>query len=476
MQTAKCKAQHANLRAAWAALALLAACAICQAATREWVAQAGDVVQIDSITVSGTWLAGETGSIVIGNSTLTVTAGSDTLTTAQMAQVIANAINAPEIGSSLVGSETRNAAGQKLGEFRDVEAVINPSNSSIVLVRSKVAGVPFYDVADVTAPYTLSVSDTSTSGALAAASVQVATGKNWWNNAKNWSGGAVPANNDSVVLANSAVSIQYALPNGALEVIFEQYNSFTGTIGLPITNRNGYAEYRQRYVRLDDAGTGTDIQHRFGLGPGAGSPLINLRHTLVKCTPVVYATGKPALTGTKALNIVCSQASSDLTVVDGSVDCSTQDSTTAGWNIQSFGPGANTDVRYLGPASGFAVAGGNVLLLNTSGTGTLTQWGGAVTVQNSSATWSDLKLRGPGTLLWDSTATISAISLGRGATFDARSRQGDFTITTSNVEGPCKIYDPYERITWTNAIAFNGVNFTEVHLELSANFSIKITN
>jgi hypothetical protein len=175
-----------------ALLLLLALASRAAAATTYYVGQAADVPQIDSIVVGGTWAAADTVSVKIGNATLTVTLGSDTTATATIAQAIVNAINATEIGNSLVGAEMRNAAGQKLGEFRDVEALIDPANTSKVLVRSKVAGVPFYDVADVAAPFTLAASKSSAAGTVTVASVQVATGREWWNAAANWSAGSAP--------------------------------------------------------------------------------------------------------------------------------------------------------------------------------------------------------------------------------------------------------------------------------------------
>src|SRR3970282_1136366 len=187
---------------------VLAVGAEASAATREYLAQAAAVPQIDSITIAATWLQGETASVQIGNSTLTVTTGSDTLTTAQVASVIANAINASSIDGSKVGKELRSAAGQLLPELRDVEAVIHPDNTSQVLVRSKVAGVPF----GTPTGGNMTVTETSTSGTATRADVQAATGPWHWNNTANWTGAILPATGDDLVFAQGTYGPKDGLP------------------------------------------------------------------------------------------------------------------------------------------------------------------------------------------------------------------------------------------------------------------------
>src|SRR6185503_18181163 len=104
------------------------------------------------------------------------------------------------------------------------------------------------------------------------------------------------ANDDTVVLKDQSgpsVGFKYGLPNNSKEVTIEHWMSYTGQVGLPPINTENaskpYPEYRQTDVRLDDAGTGTNILHKFGLGKdGTGSPLINVHHKTLRCSPVVY--------------------------------------------------------------------------------------------------------------------------------------------------------------------------------------------
>jgi hypothetical protein len=425
--------------------ALLLCCSSALAATRTYDAEASAVPQIDSITVANTWAAGDTGSVTIGNATITFTCGADTTTTAQVASVIRNMINATSIDNNLVGAETRTAAGQLVGEFRDVEAVIDPANTSKVLVRSRVAGVPFFAVGGST----LTVAEsTAGSGTLTAASVQAATGPWHWNNAKNWSDNTAPVNDDTAVFQATANGPKYGLPNGSLEVTLNVYQDFTGDIGLPFKNALGYSEYRQRYVRLDDAGSGTNIQHRFGLEStrGAGSPRIHVKHTAVACTTYVYATGTPA-SGEYALNLCCGHASSVLSVLKGSVNASSQDGQTAAYAVLNVGhsgnPASDTNVTALANISGaLEVSGGTVLVGSSNAMAAYVQRGGTVRFQNQTGTITAFTGTG-GTTQWASTATITAMELD-GGTFDASyDTNSSFTITAADVYAGSTFKDPY---------------------------------
>jgi len=446
-----------RLRTTWrqlplALLLLIVFAAQVAAATKEYVAQAGARPQIDSITVSGTWAAGDTGTVTIGNSSVIVTCGSSTTTTAQMADVVKRAINATRIDENLVGDESRSAAGQQIGEFRDVEAVIDPTNTSRVLVRSVVAGVPFGTPGASGGPINaMTVADTAAAGALARASVQTATGPWHWDAAANWSTGSVPGNDDIVVFMGTKDGPKYGLPNSSLEVTFNVYKNFEGWVGLPLINTaNGtpYTEYRQRFARLDDAGTGTDIAHRFGLGAsGKGSPLINLRHTLVKCSPVVFSTGQPLSDGTYALNVVLTTNTSTLNVLDGSVDCSSADGQTAALATLTQNGGVTRGIAAMKTSGNVNLNGGQSLIGGTLAIATTQVRGGVLRIENQTGAVNILQIFKGGTVTYASNATIANLYV-IGGTFDARDNTGSFTATTAELFQGGTFLDPYRRATF----------------------------
>ena len=429
-------------------------------ATLYWTGNAHSVKQIDTITVANTWAAGDTVTCTINGKDLVITCGSTTTTTATVAAAIKEAwMSATRLdGSSASSNATSNFGGQEFGEFREITASV--SGSVVTLIANK-AGKPF----------TLTVTEsTAGSGTATRAGSTTATGKNHWDNGDNWSSGSVPANDDVVVFKDSDVSCLYGLPNGSLEVTINVWMSYTGEVGLPAINLDEpsfpYYEYRQRYVRLDDAGTGTNIAHRFGLGKdGTGCRLFNLKHSTLKCSPVVYGTGTPLATrvGTKALNICFTANNSTITIVGGSVDCSSQDSGTAAFVTLTMNGGDVRAVNALYTSGAGVYCRGGVLLLGGTGAiNGINVYGGACRIENQTGLVTSLAAFGNGIVEWLSSATVSAASFYDQSTFDARPAAAMGTLSSTYIYGTgVRFFDPYGGITYTNPISYYG--------ELSAN-------
>jgi hypothetical protein len=424
-------------------LSLLApSSSLLHAATVTWTGNAADVKQITTITVAGTWLSTETATLTINGKGVTVTLVGDE-STANVATALKDAWNA---GSRLDGTgntdATSNAGGQEFGEFTEATASVS---GSVVTIIANTPGVPI----------TITASETSTSGTLTPATAQTATGKHFWDNAKNWDTGTVPANDDTVVFRDSDVSVKYGLPNASLEVTLLQYMTYTGEIGLPPTNVTNtakpYPEYRQRYVRLDDAGTGTNIAHRFGIGAGNGSPLINVRHTTVKISPVVYNTGTPlpSRLGTHALNLCATTNTSTINIAGGSVDFSSQDGQTSAWAVTTQTGGNSRCLTGIHTSSANVHLSGGMLLLGQSGNiASINLGGGTLRMENQTGTIAEMNIRA-GLVQYVSTGTITSLSLyTEAATFDAREGAGDFTVTAAALYSNASYLDPFAR---TNA-------------------------
>ena len=207
-------------------------------ATLRWLGAAQDIRQEQTVTVSGTWAQGETGSLIINNKKLTITAGASVATT-DIAAAINAAISAGSATENLVGDETRNFGGREIPEFREVVSTVS---GSVVTLKSYVPGVPF----------TLTVSDTAASGALATSVTVAATGKNFASNAANYTGGSLPADDDNLVFDSGDVSVLYGLTyfrDNAIDLNITRTTDYSGQIGLPPQNNLGYVEYRQRYFQ-----------------------------------------------------------------------------------------------------------------------------------------------------------------------------------------------------------------------------------
>lgn len=414
---------------------------------------AAAVKQIDSLPVTGTWTAADTVTLTMNGKDLIVTIGADTSTT-QVAEAIRDAWNGGDrLNSENGGTDaTSNFGGQEFGEYAEAEASIDPDAASTVLITGRRAGVPF----------TLSVAVTTFSdGDISESTTQAATGPWHWDNGDNWSGGSAPANDDVVVLKDQSgpnIGFKYGLPNASKEVTIEHWMSYTGQIGLPPVNTDNpgkpYPEYRQRYVRLDDAGGGTDIAHRFGLGKdGTGSPLINLNHTTVKCSPVVYNTGTPQIQGLKALNICCTANTSTLNILGGSVDYGSQDSGTSAFVTVTQSGGDSRGVAGLKAGSAVTCSGGMMLIGGTTAITTLVCYGGTVRLEGQTATITTVNIMEGGVVDQSSTGlTISTANVFAGGTLDLRNNAGAWTLTNGTVHRGGRFLDPYRRTTMSNAL------------------------
>jgi hypothetical protein len=438
--------------------------------TNYWIGNAHATKQLDTITIAGTWAANDTVTCTIGGKDLIVTIVNGT-TTAQVAASIAAAWNAnTRLDGTTIANNTNtsNAGGQEFGEFSEATAVVYATSDTIVRIIGTKAGRPF----------TLSVTEaTAGDGTATEATPQAATGPWHWNNVDNWSLGAVPVDDDIVVFKDNDVSVKYGLPNATLEVTIQQWMSYTGDIGLAPTNTDNagkpYYEYRQRYVRLDDNGGGSDIAHRFGMGQGTGSGLINVRHATVKCSPIVYNTGSPRSTGSKALNIACTANTSTINILGGSVDFSSQDGVTAAFvNVKQSGGDSRSDSGIHTVAAVVTMSGGR-MLVGGGALATAHVRGGLLRFEGQTGTITTLNILKGGTVEYASTATITTVTVKEG-TFDARPDAGTFTCTNA-VLYPGNWFDPYDRITYTNNLMIYSELSSQILLGGSNNNAIVVT-
>lgn len=437
---------------------------------------AAAVKQINTITVANTWATNDTATMTMNGKDLVVTIGADTSTT-QVAAALRDAWNATSrLDSEGTTDATSNFGGQEFGEYSECTASIDPDSLSVVLITANKAGVPF----------TLTVTEnTAGSGTATGATSQAATGPWHWDNGDNWLGGVAPEDDATVVLKDCSgpnVGFKYGLPNGSKEVTIQHWMSYTGEIGLPPINTSSptkpFPEYRQQYVLLDDAGTGTTIAHTFGLGQdGTGSPMINLRHDTLKVAAIVHNTGTPQISGRKALNLVCTTNTSTVNVVAGSVDLSSQYSGTAAVVTLSQTGG---DVRCVGGLKASATVscgGGKLIVGGSTGIDTMTVNGGQVKLEGQTGTITTLRIQDGGSVHASSSAlTFTSIAVYNGGTFDCRENAGALTITNSMLQRGGRWLDPYRRCTLSNAMTISYDPSPELQFGANLATPVGITN
>lgn len=196
-------------------------------ATHRWQGEAPDVFDEWEYIPGGTIAAGSTFTFTINGKSIVYTATGTTI-----ASVTA--------GIVALWNSTDDPPPP---EFRELFAT---DNETKLTLRGIVAGRPHTIEAD-------EGGSGSPSGTLT--NTIAATGKNHFNNAANWSGGAAPANGDTLVFDEGDVPCLYGLSTTLTTLTIRVKEGYRGQIGLPDRNVSGepYAEYRPVALVMDGA-------------------------------------------------------------------------------------------------------------------------------------------------------------------------------------------------------------------------------
>lgn len=277
-------------------------------ATRRWLGTAKNVKQVSTITMSGTWSGGDTVTVTIGTLELVVTIGSLTTTT-QVATTLKEAFNGTTLTDTSASCTPTigEGGGVSMGPFAELTAT---SNGAVVTLTGVTAGVPVV----------VAASDTAASGTATAATTTAATGCNFWDNVDNWSGGAVPVDNDTVVFDSGDVDLLYALTTSIQPAAVTITKGYRGSIGLPDWNASGgYSEYRETHLTFDDNSVTTT--YKIGEGQGRGSSRIRIDAGSGRINATVFGTGQRLASGDDSapLQLLGTHASNAVTVLGGDV-------------------------------------------------------------------------------------------------------------------------------------------------------------
>lgn len=397
-------------------------------ATRRWLGRAAATFDKWTITVANTWAANDTGTITINGKNLVLTVGA-TVTTAQVATELTTMFNGG--GTFGTGYSSTNT-GDQYGEFNEITAA---TSGSTVVLTCDTAGVPV----------TITVSEsTAGSGTLAIAHTVTATGPNYFDDTNNWEGAAVPTTGDDVYIDDSDVDILYGLAQSAATLSTLTIGStFTGDIGLPKTNANGYPEYRADYLAI----SATTVT--IGRGNGQGSGRIKIDYGGNANTTEILATGSPAETGLEAI-LLKGTSITTLEVHSGSVGVAPHGADTS--TVTTLRNAAGSVQCYTAATITTVNNTGGTLTLHKAPT-TLNQNGGVVTILGSTGlTTANVR---QGTLYYRSSGTITTVNLAElgAATIDCGGDISPRTFTTTNLYAGGRIVDPQQTITYTNGVA-----------------------
>ena len=459
--------------------------------TKYYLGNAIQKSEIQTITVSGSWSAGNYIEVKVNGKGPRLTLGASGLTTATVADKIYRTINSSSHDDNLVDDESRSCGAQQIPEMTAVEATY-PGSGSVVTV----VGRPGVDV---------KITVTASGGTTSLGETQAATGKWWWNNAENWSGGTVPANNDIVYFDNRAkASCLFGLPNADLSLqelhVTMGYAGFW--LGLPAMNRlnpekntlqlesEWYPEYRQRLAKFsDESGDPATCTFTIGEGAGRGPRFVAIKQDEFASKLIVHKTGStlPLETHVVHFDPDDSAAGSSACIYQGSVALSPDADTDDGhYTTIEIGQGARV---YIGPSANFGAdsptitqSGGSLLCdTGTFVSATITILGGSCELLKGASSTTILKVFNPGVCFYSGQNPVNDVYVSGTLSF----ARATGAITWSSLPDKvhlfrgARILDPKRLVSWhaTHGIDLVGCGLHEVRLMLGQNITItKLAN
>lgn len=397
-------------------------------ATLNWIA--GNVTRTQRATLTITSATvGNTNGLTVAGKTISYTAvtGDSTSTIASaLTTLLSNAIDS---------------------EFRTMSFAVNATSANVIDITAATPGFPFTASAFGTATPTYSVTVANSS-------------KNDLNATANYSGGALPSNGDTLVFENGPEGVFWnlnALSSVDLAAVIVRSNldGPNARLGLPTFNTLGFREYRGTTITLGEtpilqiyeSPTANAETYRFVVDDNAA------------CALDVYGQANGVQIGDEVTVWRGGNASNTVRIVGGSLAVAVGATETAVISSLQVTDGtcqlgSGVTLTTVNAINSIVLVRSNVTTLIVDGPqstvtveGTAT--GGTVTVDD-------------GTLVWNSSGTITTLRIGSGGTLDATGSRLPFTCTNVTLEEGATILDPYGRITLSNPAALNRTSLDKI--------------
>lgn len=339
---------------------------------------------------------------------------------------------------SVVGNTDANTTATDLKDAWNLSAhpyttaVTATVSTDTITLAADTAGVPFIVTSSVSG-------ETGTIGSVT--SVTASAGPNHWGTADNWSGGAVPVTGDDTEVKDTNVNICWDLDQSAVSLnTLKIHQSYTGRIGLDYrnfaTSADGQTvsttvkeEYRDIYlkIKLQAPAAGESGTVRIGetAGPArvAGSQRIMLDFDTAQVDAIVYNTATTSAdTGRPVVRLLNNNSSSVIEVRNAP----------GGVGIADEVPGETTTVATIKISDNTT----NSRVYVSSGTTytTYTQDGGVNSIRGAAATVTTVSCNG-GTLTTDGDFTITTGNVNGGTFYPNHVKAGGVAFTTINCNG-----------------------------------------
>lgn len=303
-------------------------------------------------------------------------------------------------------------------------------------------------------PFTVTATVSGGSGTVSGTAVTASTGPNYYDNVANWDTGAIPIANDDVYFDEAVTPCLYGIDQNTITLTSLSIPaSYTGTIGLPLWNANGYYEYRNRSLKISS----TSIN--IGYGAGAKSGFIDLNTGTVQTT-ITALMGRQR-GATPALLWTGSHASNIFQLLGGSAAGGYY----AGGTCRATFDLAGDCTLFLGAGAtinGWTQSDGSAEI--NSNVGTVTKNGGSLLVTNGGIT--TLNNYG-GTVIYNSTGTLATGIIGSTGTLDFSQDLRTKTITNPlQAYSGATIIDP-NHVALAIGVTPVGCKLTDLNLKLT---------
>lgn len=418
-----------------------------------WMGDAAAVKQVHKFTVVAGWAADDTATLACGRKSITFTAVSSGIDAVAAGVVAAwNASTEPEL-AEVTASST--------------------SGGAVVSLTAKTAGGSFAATASVVTASTGDITGPTTGTAN--------SGPNCWNVASNWSLSAVPTSTDNVRIEDSDVDILHGLTLGTRPASLDIRQSFTGYLGLPRVNANGYVDYRETYLTFGgttgDPATPVDI----GKGEGTGSGRIKIAMDTASPsarTITIHNRGSVRADADVPTVLIKGSTGDNLVVNKGDVGVALYAGETANLATVKMAYVSNkaTDAKVrlgIGVSTGATITkDGGELEVNTN-QAEITQTAGKLTVAAGKAT--TINVRG-GTCIYTSTGTTTTVNVASGGILDyGKDSRAKGAPTDVNLYSGASLYDPGRTVAWDANLNLVECGLQDVTVNVGKNMTLSST-
>lgn len=274
----------------------------------------------------------------------------------------------------------------------------------------------------------------------------------------------LPQNGDDEVIGNTSTPMLWNLDRLSSVTLnsYSRWQNFTGSIGLPENNPNGYVEWRATYYKIAGptgsapaGGLPMVLGYTSGSGTGPSRERYNLGSSRFTLTAIAAGSASDEygirVLGVHTDNVIKAHNGVSIGVAMLPGEVSTLNSVTCvGGSTVAVGPGVTWSSNIFGTASSCSVNGGSLIINAAPATLTLDNSSRCV-ITTDALTWASITAQTSSSISMLAGGTITTLTMSNGCTLDKSQDSRALTITNSTIDGDsCIVNDPLNAITFTN--------------------------